>query len=44
MTISMAITSVYSVIAAWMPVVVPTSSATVAIATFITERSSVINN
>ena len=41
----MAITSVYSVIAVWMPVtVVPTSSATVAIATFITELSSVIRN
>ncbi len=43
--ISEAITSVYSVIAVWMPVtVVPTSSATVAIDTFITEESSVIRN
>jgi hypothetical protein len=42
---SVAITSVYSVIAVWMPVTsVPTSSATVAIATFITEVSSVIRN
>src|SRR4051794_25533479 len=41
----MAITSVYSVIAVWMPVTsVPTSSATVAIATFITDVSSVIRN
>ena len=40
-----AITSVYSVIAVWIPVtVVPTSSATVAIDTFITELSSVIRN
>jgi len=40
-TISMAITSVHSVIAVWMPVmVVPTSSATVASATFIAELSS----
>src|SRR5215207_4076278 len=43
--ISAAITSVYAVIAPWMPVtVVPTSSATVAIETFITELSSVIRN
>jgi hypothetical protein len=36
---------VYSVIAVWMPVtVVPTSFATVAIDTFITELSSVIRN
>ena len=43
--ISVAITSVYSVIAVWMPViVVPTSAATVAIDTFITELSSVIRN
>ncbi len=42
---SAAITSVYIVIAPWMPVtVVPTSSATVAIETFITELSSVIRN
>jgi hypothetical protein len=42
---SVAITSVYSVIAVWMPVTsVPTSSATVAIATFITDVSSVIRN
>src|SRR3954471_12583715 len=41
----MAITSVYRVIAVWMPVtVVPTSSATVAIATFITELSNVMRN
>src|SRR3954470_13686766 len=41
----MAITSVYSVIAVWIPVtVVPTSSATVAIDTFITELSRVIRN
>src|SRR6187402_797289 len=40
-----AITSVYIVIAPWMPVtVVPTSFATVAIETFITELSSVIRN
>ena len=40
-----AITSVYIVIAVWMPVtVVPTSLATVAIDTFITEVSSVIRN
>src|SRR3954449_8762922 len=43
--ISDAITSVYAVIAPWMPVtVVPTSFATVAIETFITELSSVIRN
>ena len=40
-----AITSVYSVIAVWIPVTfVPTSLATVAIDTFITELSSVIRN
>src|SRR3954453_9788084 len=40
-----AITSVYAVIAPWIPVtVVPTSFATVAIETFITELSSVIRN
>src|SRR3954452_6474732 len=40
-----AITSVYSVIAVWMPVtVVPTSLATVAIDTFMTELSRVIRN
>src|SRR6516225_7170695 len=40
-----AITSVYIVIASWMPVtVVPTSLATVAIETFITDVSSVIRN
>src|SRR3954470_2961670 len=40
-----AITSVYIVIAVWIPVtVVPTSCATVAIDTFITEVSSVIRN
>ena len=45
MIISDAITSVYSVIAVWIPVtVVPTSLATVAIDTFITELSSVIRN
>jgi hypothetical protein len=44
-TISMAMTRVYSVIAPWMPVtVVPTSLATVAIDTFITELSKVIRN
>src|SRR6476620_7363038 len=44
-SISAAITSVYAVIAPWMPVtVVPTSCATVAIDTFITELSSVIRN
>src|SRR6188508_3277505 len=43
--ISAAITSVYGVIAPWIPVtVVPTSFATVAIETFITELSSVIRN
>ena len=43
--ISAAITSVYAVIAPWIPVtVVPTSLATVAIETFITELSSVIRN
>src|SRR6187431_2523331 len=43
--ISAAITSVYAVIAPWIPVmVVPTSSATVAIDTFITDASSVIRN
>jgi hypothetical protein len=37
--------SVYRVIAVWIPVTsVPTSSAAVAIATFITEVSSVIKN
>ena len=45
MIINDAITSVYSVIAVWIPVtVVPTSLATVAIDTFITELSSVIRN
>ena len=45
MIISAAITSVYRVIAVWIPVTsVPTSSATVAIATFITDVSSVIKN
>ena len=45
MIINEAITRVYSVIAVWMPVtVVPTSFATVAIDTFITELSSVIRN
>src|SRR6478736_2007974 len=40
-----AITSVYAVMAPWIPVtVVPTSLATVAIDTFITELSSVIRN
>jgi hypothetical protein len=43
--VSDAITSVYSVIAVWIPVTfVPTSLATVAIDTFITELSSVIRN
>ncbi len=43
--ISVAITSVYRVMAVWMPVmVVPRSAATVAIDTFITELSSVIRN
>ena len=45
MIINAAITSVYSVIDVWIPVtVVPTSLATVAIDTFITELSSVIRN
>jgi hypothetical protein len=44
-TISIAITSVYRTIAVWIPVtVVPRSSATVAIETFITELSSAIRN
>ena len=44
-TMHIAMTSVYSVIAVWIPVtVVPTSSATVAIDTFITELSRVIRN
>ena len=44
-TMNIAMTSVYNVIAAWIPVtVVPTSSATVAIATFITELSRSITN
>ena len=43
--ISDAITSVYAVIAPWIPVtVVPTSLATVAIETFMTDVSSVIRN
>ena len=43
--ISVAMTSVYSVIAVWIPVtVVPRSLATVAIETFMTELSSVIRN
>ena len=43
--INIAITSVYSVMAVWMPViVVPTSLATVAMATFITEVSRVMTN
>ncbi len=43
--ISAAITSVYAVIAPWIPVtVVPTSSATSSIETFMTELSSVIRN
>jgi hypothetical protein len=43
--ISDAMTSVYMVIAVWMPAtVVPTSLATVAIDTFITELSSVMRN
>src|SRR5215217_867220 len=43
--ISAAITRVYAVIAPWIPVtVVPTSFATVAIETFITELSSVMRN
>ena len=45
MIISVAITSVYMVIAVWIPTtVVPTSLATVAIDTFITELSRVIRN
>ena len=45
MIISDAMTSVYRVIAVWMPAtVVPTSLATVAIDTFITELSSVMRN
>ena len=45
MIINDAITSVYKVIAVWMPVtVVPTSAATCRIETFITELSSVIKN
>ena len=44
-TISIAMTSVYSTMAVWMPViVVPRSSATVAIETFMTEESSAIKN
>ena len=43
--ISVAMTSVYNVMAVWMPViVVPRSAATVAIDTFITELSNVIRN
>src|SRR3954464_8051820 len=43
--ISDAITSVYIVIAVWMPVtVVPTSFATVAIDTFMTDESRIITN
>ena len=43
--IIVAITSMYRVIAVWIPVtVVPRSSATVAIATFMTELSSIIRN
>ena len=43
--ISDAITSVYIVIAVWMPVtVVPRSLATVAIDTFITDESRIITN
>ena len=43
--IRVAMTSVYIVMAVWMPVtVVPTSLATVAMDTFITELSSVIRN
>ena len=45
MIINDAITNVYNVIAVWIPVtVVPTSLATVAIDTFITELSNVIKN
>ena len=44
-TISIAITSVYMTMAVWIPVmVVPRSSATVAIETFMTELSSAIRN
>jgi hypothetical protein len=44
-TINIAMTSVYMVMAVWIPVtVVPTSLATVAIATFITELSRSITN
>jgi hypothetical protein len=42
---NIAMTSVYSVIAVWIPAtVVPTSLATVAIDTFMTELSRVIRN
>ena len=42
---NIAITSVYRVMAVWMPVtVVPTSLATVAMDTFMTELSRVIRN
>ncbi len=44
-TISIAMTSVYRTMAVWIPViVVPRSSATVAIDTFMTEESSAIKN
>ena len=44
-TINIAMTSVYSTMALWMPViVVPRSSATVAIDTFMTELSRAIRN
>src|SRR3990172_9829225 len=44
-TMSIAITSVYRTMALWIPVmVVPRSSATVAIETFMTELSSAIRN
>src|SRR5829696_6214205 len=44
-TMNMAITRVYRVMAVWMPVtVVPTSLATVAMDTFMTELSRVIRN
>ena len=44
-TISIAMTSVYSTIAVWMPVIVVwRSSATVAIETFITDESRAIRN
>ena len=44
-TISIAMTSVYRTMAVWIPViVVPRSSATVAIETFMTELSSAIRN